>query len=607
MSGIVGVAHADGAPVDGRLVDAMTAAMRVRGPDAQRAWLGPSAGLGHAWLCTATGTSRDQQPCSLDGRVWITADARLDDRPGLARALAVRGQTDLAGLSDAELLLHAYRAWGDRCPEHLLGDFAFAVWDGPARRLFCARDHFGVKPLFYAHGDAWFAFANGLDCLRLHPSVGSRLNEQAIVDFLVSGVNGDPATTCFSDVWRLPAGHALTWQQGAPRVWRYWSLPIDGHVRFRRTGEYVERFLELLGQAVGDRLCCERVGVLMSGGLDSPAVAALARRHAAVDLRAHTVVFEHLLHDEERRYSSLVARHLGIPVHYLVADGYGPFAWRGTSACLPEPEDNPYRHLWVDLLAGAAAHGPVLLSGEGGDEVLRSSWVTRLIGGVPWTELAADITRALVMTRRRPPLGIRAAIRSWFTGGPPAPSWPPWLSAEPGAPIPEPGGWRPTTAGGTRRHRRRPDAYRSLTSALWPPYLSACDPGVTGIPVEVRFPYLDVRLVEFMLSVPAIPWCVDKTLLRLAMRGTLPDEICDRPKAPLAEDPTTQHLHRPGSEWLDRFEPAPQLASYVTREKIPPMAGRTNQPHECWSNLRPLSLNMWLQHLARTAPSRGQL
>jgi asparagine synthase (glutamine-hydrolysing) len=538
--------------------------------------------------------------------VWIAADARLDDRDTLVGALAARGRANLAGASDAELLLHAYHAWGDRCPEHLLGDFAFAVWDGPARRLFCARDHFGVKPFYYAHADAWFAFANGLDCLRLHPSVGRRLNEQAILDFLVAGVNGDPATTCFADVRRLPAGHALTWHQGAPRVWRYWTLPVDGHVRFRRTEDYVERFLELLGQSVGDRLRGARVGVLMSGGLDSAAVAAFARRHNAVDLRAHTVVYDHLIPDEERRYSSLVARHLGIPVHHLAADDHVPFAWRGTSARLPEPEDNPFRHLWIDLLTQAAVHGRVLLSGEGGDEVLKPSWVANLIGGVPWTELATDVTRALVLTGRRPPLGIRAKVRAWLGAGPAERPRPPWLMAEPGARLADPGRWTPTDDRPMPCHRRRPDAYRSLTSPLWPPYLSACDPGVTGVPVEVRFPYLDVRLVEFMLSVPAIPWCTDKMLLRLAMRGLLPDEIRDRPKAPLQEDPTTRHLRGPGLEWLDRFEPDPQLGAYVAREKIPPMAGRTNEPHECWANLRPLSLNMWLEHLASADSSRGQ-
>ncbi len=605
MSGIIGIARAGGAPVDGRLLDRMAAAMRVRGPDAQRVWVGPSAGFGHAWLRTLADLTRDEQPCSLDGRVWITADARLDDRAGLVRALAARGRPDLAGASDAELLLHAYHVWGDRCPEHLLGDFAFAVSDGPGRRLFCARDHFGVKPFYYAHGEDWFAFANGLDCLRMHPSIGGRLNDQAIVDFLASGVNSDPATTCFADVRRLPAAHALTWREGMPRVWRYWTLPTDGHVRLRHAEDYLERFLELLGQAVSDRVRGASAGVLMSGGLDSAAIAALARRHGSADLRAHTIVYDHLIPDEERRYSSLVARHLGIPVQHLAADDYAPFAWRGAHALLPEPEDNPYRHLWIDVLAQAAAHGPILLSGEGGDEVLKPSWVTRLVGGVPWTELVADITRALVITRRRPPLGIRAMVRSWFATAPTEPRRPAWLAVERSGGSAS-AGRSDSGDGQTPLHPRRPDAYRSLTSALWPPYLSACDPGVTGIPVEVRFPYLDVRLVEFTLAIPAVPWCVDKTLLRLAMRGTLPDEICDRPKTPLQEDPMTRHLRRRGSEWLDRFEPVPQLAAYVIREKIPPMAGRDNEPQEYWANLRPLSLNLWLEHLARTEAERGQ-
>src|SRR5207253_1379774 len=138
MSGIVGVVNWDGAPVDRRLVERMTATVSGCGPDGQHVWTDGPVGFGHAWLRTSA--TRDVQPCSLEARVWITADARIDGRPELVRTLRAHGCHDLAETTDAELILHAYAVWGEACVSHLFGDFSFAIWDGARRRVLCARD-----------------------------------------------------------------------------------------------------------------------------------------------------------------------------------------------------------------------------------------------------------------------------------------------------------------------------------------------------------------------------------------------------------------------------------------------------------------------------------
>ena len=238
----------------------------------------------------------------------------MDDRDGLVRKLESRGRA-IDSTSDAHLILHAYHAWGDDCVDHLLGDFAFAIWDQRSRRLFCARDHFGVKPFFYARTGEGLVFSNTLDCVRQHPEVRRTLNQLAVGDFLLFGWNLDPATTTFDDIKRLPAAHTLTWEAGVVRIRRYWTVPTDGRIRYRRSQEYVDHFTDVLRGAVGDRLRIDNVGVWMSGGLDSTAIAAtahqvLAERGAPFEVRGHTIVYDTLIPDDERRFATSRRRRL---------------------------------------------------------------------------------------------------------------------------------------------------------------------------------------------------------------------------------------------------------------------------------------------------------
>src|SRR5437762_10683384 len=157
----------------------MTEALRPCGPDAQDVWLDVSVVLAHASLHTRD-EAPERQPRSADARLWITADARIDARACLVAELGARADHDLDSESDAALILRAYQVWGERCVEHLLGDFAFAIWDAERRRIFCARDHFGVKPLFYAQVADTLVFSSTLDCVRLHPGISSDLDDRAI-------------------------------------------------------------------------------------------------------------------------------------------------------------------------------------------------------------------------------------------------------------------------------------------------------------------------------------------------------------------------------------------------------------------------------------------
>ena len=341
MSGFAGIINMNGEPVDRALLEELTRSMAYRGPDAQQMQLLGNVGLGHAMLRTTREAERERQPCSLDGETWITADCRVDAREDLIRELAALDRPEARTATDPELILHAYAAWGQACVHHLIGDFAFAIWECRHKRLFCARDHMGLKLFHYARKGNLLIFGNTLNTLRLHPAISDRLNETAIGDFLLFGMNQDQSTTTFADIRRLPPAHTLTWSGSELQTDNYWTLPIDPPIRFRRANDYTGHFLDLVRTVVKDRLRTDHVGVLMSGGLDSSALAAIAKESGA-QVRAHTLVFDRLMPDHERYYAGAVAGYLDIPIEFHVADDY---AWyeacqRGTMP-IPDPVQVP--------------------------------------------------------------------------------------------------------------------------------------------------------------------------------------------------------------------------------------------------------------------------
>jgi len=578
MSGITGIVRLDGGPVDAALLRRMTDSMGQRGPDGRQIWIQGQAGLGHALLRTSDESAiDDDQPASLDGRLWIAADARVDGRDELVRKLGGHRRTDLRSASDAQLILHAYDVWGTECVTHLLGDFSFAIWDIRARRLFCARDHFGVKPFYYAKTAVGIVFSNTLACIRLDPEIRDELNEAAIGDFLLFGSNQDPATTAFADVRRLAPAHTLVCENGAIALHRYWSVPTDGRIRYRHSRDYVERFNELLSAAVRDRIRSKRIGVWMSGGIDSTSITAVSRqcladRHASFDLLAHTFVYDSLLPDRERHYAGVAAKALGIKTSYFAADDYKPFAgWERRDVLTPEPIDDPFFLMRTAQLKHASLHSRTLLSGEGGDELLWRSFAVDLVGRMPPIELAGDIARSLFIHRRRPGLGLRAKAKQWLPDDSRLAPYPGWLNGTLAHRMNLRGRYEQVMARrNPLQHPMRADAHRRLTTAIWPWYFESSDPGVTGVPVEASFPFLDVRLVTYALAIPPMPWFIDKHLLREAMRGQLPDEVRLRPKVPLAGDPLRAHIVK---------------------------AGGSDDSPEVWQKIRPACLNYWLSRV----------
>jgi asparagine synthase (glutamine-hydrolysing) len=621
MSGIVGIINLDGAPVDRDLLKRMTDSMSFRGPDAQEIWIDGNVGFGHAMLRTTFEAETEKQPLTLDGKVWLSADARIDGRKDLIIELEAKLRTKLQiphgsngngpqwrVPNDAELILFAYQAWGEDCVKHLIGDFAFAIWDGRERKLFCARDHVGIKQLYYAAISDCFIFSNTLNSIRVHPRVSENLNEVAVGDFLLFGQNEDLSTTIFSDIRRVPAGNLLT-LSSSMAIRRYWEPSPDREIKFQRRAEYVEHFQDLLAQAVDDRLRTNRVGVSMSGGLDSTSVAAVAldlwrQRGESHELEAYAVVYDRLIPDQERHYSTVAATALGIPITHLVADDFALYEERAPNDLnVPEPYQlDPYSAHSNSLLRLHASCSRVGLTGWDGDAFMNEppcSHFAVLAKGLRLNQLVADLGWFVLSRHQLPPIGIRTALKRLVGKDRFKTFYPEWLDRSFAKKIDLPSRWRRINSKPPSAHPSRPYAFRVLNSAAWSVLFESYDAGITRLPLEMRHPLIDVRLVEYLVALPPVPWCVNKEILRVAMARKLPQSVLKRPKSPLAGDPAIRIASETSVRYLDEFEPLSKLESYVNVSACPQLAGERN-PDRLWTNLRPFAFNHWLAHSLST-------
>ena len=613
MSGIAGLLQCDGSLPDIVFLQRLAEFLSFRGPDGLKVWVDGPVGFVQALLRTTREPSSERQLTSLSGRFWIVADARIDSRQELEAKL--RGKLSssdcerLQDASDAEWILLAYAAWGEDCVQNLLGDFAFAIWDASRQVLFCARDHFGIKPFYYGAPPGSFFFCNTLDGLALHPEISGDFNETAIADFLLFGVNYDESTTLFRDILRLPPAHTLVVSRDGLRTRRYWSPPKDGKIRHRHAREYVEHFQDILQDAVADRLRVGRAGILLSGGLDSSSLAATAKNLPGVphpvDLRAYTVTYDPLLPDRDGQNAREVCEFLSIPGRFFAADKLVPFeGWNDSRFHWPEPVDDPFFAGLFDQFQMVAADCRVVLEGEGIDNLMDFQmwpYLKDLKRHREWTQFIKDSVHFL-WVRPAPWQGMRRRFRGFFGKGSEVQLFPEWIAPAFAKRVNIMDRWEQhsvlRSSQGT--HPMRPRAYASLFLPHWAQSFEWVDPGVTRCHVEERHPFLDLRILDYVLALPPFPWAFQKRLLREAMIGRLPDKIRLRAKTPLAGDPFTKMLQRPELKWLDdvsRVDGIPwdrRMDAWVSRKAIGQLAGERSS-ERARVTVRPLCLNFWLQ------------
>ena len=518
-------------------------------------WTDPEVGLGLGFRCLPAGSGVDALHIDYKANLAVVSDVRLDDRKGLCQALGVRC-SERAKLADSELILRGYQRWGRDLPNHLLGDYAFAVLDAGKRTLFCARDPAGVKPCYYAATRSGFAFASTLDSVLAAPGVSGELDEAVVARSLTCAGFFSTDRTFFKDVRKLPPGHSLRLRIDAfsspavPRLERHWQPEHAPAVRRSSDDDYAAEFLSLYTQAVAVRLGgTDPIGTHLSGGLDSSSIAVLAARELRRQSRPAPLAFSWLpdlggrppsaAHAPEYDAIEALCRQEGLRVFHrapsaddlvrvLRLDGARP----GVQVLASE-----------DLVQRCAAKQGVrvLLSGWGGDQgasfngfghrahlLLSGRWgqfaaLGRAFGRNP-LQAFADAALPLVHPDARRWLRQRLRGADHSQGDF---SDEPWLRR-----------WliHPDLARRTGvKPRRGPRLFNMRQAQLWGLGNGAIAERIEGWAaggaqhgIEYRYPLLDRRLLQFALGLPPeqflrSPW--SRWLMRHALRGILPESI----------------------------------------------------------------------------------
>jgi asparagine synthase (glutamine-hydrolysing) len=596
MSGMMGIYHLDDRPIDRQDLERMMDKLAHRGPDRADQWVRGCVGLGHRLLWTTPESLLETQP-EIDptGNLIITADARIDNREELIAGLAI-DHCPSEKITDCQLILAAYQEWGEACPDYLLGDFAFAIWNQTEQSLFCARDHFGIKPFYYYHQPGQlFLFASEIKALFCIPTVPQLLNEVRIADFL-SLMMEDKVSTTYQEILRLPPAHSMVVTSSGIRIWSYWSLDPQRQLKLNSDQDYADTFREIFTQAVQCRLrSASPVISHLSGGLDSSAVTCVARTLLAQaeipTLHTLSSVFDTITECDERPFINAVLAQGGFTPHYVAGDESGPLSnldriFQFEDEALLGPS---HFYPWVMNRAVQDLGLRVYLDGFDGDTVVghgiprltelaqQGDWKTLLqeikpisahyhvsqyalldTYGLPylhelikrWRWIAFGKTiqrihRYLGMSRKRllieyglKPLFFKLVLQPiqqfWAKDRQSKPSQR-WLSDH--APLVNSAfaqqidlserfqQFQVTT---TPSLSVREEQWRVLTQGMFSYTFEQMDQYAAMFSLEARHPFMDKRLVEFCLSLPAEQKLYQgwgRMVMRRALTGILPEQV----------------------------------------------------------------------------------
>ena len=563
MCGIAGILDLAGKPVDSEISRRMISTIQHRGPDATGDVQSGPVALAHARLSIIDIAGGSQPMQTEDGALSVVFNGEIFNYLELREGLEQKGHRFVTR-SDTEVILHAYREKGEDCVNDFNGQWAFALWDAPRRRLFVSRDRLGVRPLFYAIVDGQFLFASEIKALFAHPGVTREIDLKALDQIFTFWAPLAPRTI-FKNISELPPAHSLVIDGENLRLRRYWSLdytaapePVVDEVETRSA----EQLLQLLVDATRLRLRSDvPVGAYLSGGIDSTVVTTLIKRFTDTPLRTFSIAFDDSEFDEsiyqDEVINALEADHSRVRCSAAdIAHIFPEVIWHTERPILrtaPAP-----MYLLAELVRRNGYK--VVVTGEGADEMLggydifKEAKIRRF-----WAARPESTKRPLLLKRLYPYLsGLQsqsdAYLKGFFSIGsePPGPFFshmPRWqLTA----------GLKLLFSADVQSQLADYDAYADLraslpaafaswdgfsqaqyleTALLMPGYIlsSQSDRVSMAHAVEGRFPFLDHRVVEFAAALPArlkMKVLDEKYLLKRAAGHLIPASIRRRPKQP---------------------------------------------------------------------------
>lgn len=549
MCGICGVYNLQsGEEVSSSLIERMTQAISHRGPDDSGAYLDGNLGLGFARLSIIDLSGGHQPMCNETGDIWLVFNGEIWNYKELRKELLEKGHQFRTN-SDSETIIHAYEEYGVDCVARLHGMFAFAIWDGPRKRMLLARDRAGKKPLYYTPVNGDFLFASEIKSLLYDPRVKREVDRQALADFLSVRYVPGPATL-FANIYKVLPGHWLLCEDGGIREECYWDYTF-GPTERRPISEYIHGIRQHVHRAVEERMIADvPVGTLLSGGVDSSIVTGTMSQLTSQRIKTFAVGFD-VPGFSELPYARLVAEHFGTEHHELLVkcsdlSTYWPLLTWHRDEPVSEPSD-----LGVYLVSRLARqHVKVVLSGEGGDELFAGypkyvvDWMARYYHILP-ASIRDNIITALL---DKLPYSMRKLKTAARTLSQPTPQrWMGWFGVFNGQLKENILSERTKSSvdrDATRAFRRwleknpqRDDlsSMLYLDTKIWLPdnLLMKGDKMTMAASLEARMPLLDYKLTEYAASIPSnvkIRPFKAKYLLKRAFADFLPEPILTRKK-----------------------------------------------------------------------------
>ena len=618
MCGICGLVSREG--VDGRdehVIRQMSAALRHRGPDSDGFWSDGAAGLAARRLSIIDLEHGDQPIANESGRVHVVQNGEIYNYRALRDRLVRQGHRMRTGC-DTEVLVHLYEELGPGFVRELRGMFAIALWDAERRRLVLARDQFGIKPLCYSRAGARLAFASELRALEHVPWVSTELDRDALEGYLATNSVPGPMTI-LRDARKLAPGHLLAWEDGEISLERY-ARPMPAsraQVRDERERSLAGELRGRLRDSVRAHLVADvPVGVLLSGGIDSSALTALAAQESAGPVSTFSIGFEERSFDELER-ARAVARRYGTDHHELVLRPDAAELLPQVAAAFDEPlgDSSALPTYLVSRLA--AQHVKVVLSGEGGDELFGGYYTyvadmlaTRL---APLASLARPAVELLPSSSRKVSLDYRLKRFVRAADRPPLERHQGWKEIFPDAArdellVPAGRGARHPLEEARARYAETEGAeplarLQDVDTATYlvDDLLVKTDRASMAHSLEVRVPFLDPAVAGLALALPTrakVKGLRKKRLLRRAVSGLVPPAVAYGRK---------QGFSIPAAAWLRgelvpfaREVLSPELVrrqgylhpEAVTRVLDDHVAGREDLSRQLWGLI---CLSLWLE------------
>lgn len=538
----------------------MNAVQRSRGPDAEGTYHDPSAAifLGHQRLSIIDHNGGAQPMWSHDRQTGVTFNGEIYNHAELRKELRALGACFLSDHSDTEVLLHAYRHWGDNFVEKLNGMWAFVLYDRSRRRLFGSRDRFGKKPFYYTRRSGFFAFASELTALAAHPAVPNQISQLALQKYFAYGYI--PAPYAYLEgVFKLPGGHSFSYDlcDGTFKTWRYWKFTLEPDTTMESANENAlgEELALLLRQSVKRRLVADvPIGTFLSGGIDSSAISALAAQCLTTGtLQTFNIGFTDASFDESR-HALKVAEHIGSNHHHHVfSETTAREALPKILRRLDEPMgDSSLLPTWF-LCNHAKKHVTVALGGDGADELfagydpfLALRWANcyQRLTPKPVHRAISLLAQKLPVSHRNMSLDFK--IKRFLRGldHPPSLWCPVWMASI------SPDEFKSLFLKPLELEAIYSDAIECWDQCedtelvgkasnfyvnfyLQDDILTKIDRASMAHSLEIRAPFLDIDVVDFARRLPS-KWKLQsgrtKYLLKSALSSLLPHEILHRPK-----------------------------------------------------------------------------